>query len=275
MYYCQFCGKPFKRKSSCTQHEKYYCISNPDRLFIKKATAYRDHKKVACKICGHLFDVANIKKHENSCGKIDQQYHITHEGLNCVFCGKLCKNKNSLAQHEIRCRENPNRKDFNNLADYVIREAVDTKTVRYQKCQDTLRKRIAEGEISYDNNVRCKYKFGTYKGYHCDSSWELAFVIYNLDHGINFIRNTDNFPYFYKGTLHQYYPDFIIDNTYYEIKSYIDERVICKNRDFPKDKTLVILDQEKIQPYLNYCETTYGKDFINLYDRSSPSWLDY
>ena len=28
--------------------------------------------------------------------------------LNCQYCGRECKNKNSLAQHEIRCKENPN-----------------------------------------------------------------------------------------------------------------------------------------------------------------------
>lgn len=27
----------------------------------------------------------------------------------CKYCGKECKNKNSLAQHEIRCKYNPNR----------------------------------------------------------------------------------------------------------------------------------------------------------------------
>lgn len=27
----------------------------------------------------------------------------------CQYCGKECKNKNSLAQHEIRCKQNPNR----------------------------------------------------------------------------------------------------------------------------------------------------------------------
>ena len=27
----------------------------------------------------------------------------------CKYCGKECKNKNSLAQHEIRCKQNPNR----------------------------------------------------------------------------------------------------------------------------------------------------------------------
>lgn len=26
----------------------------------------------------------------------------------CKYCGRICKNKNSLAQHEIRCKENPN-----------------------------------------------------------------------------------------------------------------------------------------------------------------------
>lgn len=30
----------------------------------------------------------------------------------CKYCGKECKNKNSLAQHEIRCKENPNRLHF-------------------------------------------------------------------------------------------------------------------------------------------------------------------
>lgn len=36
----------------------------------------------------------------------------------CKFCGKECKNLNSLAQHEIRCPKNPNRKDYNKLGDF-------------------------------------------------------------------------------------------------------------------------------------------------------------
>ena len=27
----------------------------------------------------------------------------------CKYCGKICKNQNSLTQHEIRCKENPNK----------------------------------------------------------------------------------------------------------------------------------------------------------------------
>lgn len=32
----------------------------------------------------------------------------------CKYCGKECKNKNSLIQHEIRCKENPNKIDTSN-----------------------------------------------------------------------------------------------------------------------------------------------------------------
>jgi very-short-patch-repair endonuclease len=31
------------------------------------------------------------------------------EKYNCKYCGKECKNKNSLIQHEIRCKKNPNK----------------------------------------------------------------------------------------------------------------------------------------------------------------------
>lgn len=41
----------------------------------------------------------------------------------CKYCGKVCKNKNSLVQHEIRCKENPNKidisKSINNLKIYL------------------------------------------------------------------------------------------------------------------------------------------------------------
>lgn len=29
--------------------------------------------------------------------------------LHCKYCGRICKNKNSLVQHEIRCKQNPDR----------------------------------------------------------------------------------------------------------------------------------------------------------------------
>ena len=50
--------------------------------------------------------------------------------IRCKYCGKECKNKNSLAQHEIRCKLNPNKiKVVSNFIKYNedIRLGVKTK----------------------------------------------------------------------------------------------------------------------------------------------------
>lgn len=119
-----------------------------------------------------------------------------------------------------------------------------------------------------------KSKYGTYKGIHCDSGWELAFVIYCLEHNIKVKRNTKSFPYTYKNKRHDYYPDFIVNNKYIEVKNYISERTQAKIDHFPKSETLVVLLGDKISICLNYCTEKYGKDYIKMYDKDKPSWMD-
>ncbi len=66
------------------------------------------YKKICCELCNKFISVPNYNKHLQShkTGTANKQ-HVTHDGLNCIYCGKECKNKNSLIQHEIRCKENP------------------------------------------------------------------------------------------------------------------------------------------------------------------------
>lgn len=68
--------------------------------------------------------------------------------------------------------------------------------------------------------VRGRCHYGTYKGFHCDSSYELAFVVYCLEHNIDIVRNKTGFKYQYNNQEHLYYPDFIVNNEYIEIKNY-------------------------------------------------------
>lgn len=117
----------------------------------------------------------------------------------------------------------------------------------------------------YKPNSIKKHKRGKYKGYWCDSSWELAFVVYNLDHNIEFQRNTKLFPYEYENKIKNYIPDFILeDGTYIEIKGYVSEEVKAKIKHFPLKLTL--LDKLSIKPYLDYMINIYGKNFISLYE---------
>jgi len=109
-------------------------------------------------------------------------------------------------------------------------------------------------------------KHGWYKGYWCDSSWELAYVIYNLDHGIKFERNKQGFEYEFEGKNHKYYPDFILeDGTYVEIKSVMDDRNKVKIASFPNPINL--LRHAEIKPFIDYAISVYGKKFIQLYEK--------
>lgn len=126
-----------------------------------------------------------------------------------------------------------------------------------------------------NNSPRPQFKYGTYKDIHCDSSWELAFVVYNLDNGIHVTRNNKHFSYIYNDEEHWFYPDFIIDNTYYEIKGQWTEKEKSKISQFPMTENLKVIDSCQIGTYIKYCEDNYGKDFSKvLYDKDKPSYLD-
>lgn len=113
-------------------------------------------------------------------------------------------------------------------------------------------------------------KSGWYKGYWCDSTWELAFVIYHLDHKIPFKRNLEAFDYEFEGKQHKYYPDFIYeDGTYIEIKgrrefSKLDTKTQTKISNFPYKLNLFL--EKEMENMIFYCEKFYGKNFRNLYD---------
>lgn len=75
-------------------------------------------KTTKCEICGKEIRNCNLERHwvshQNNPdyhNKLQTRQSVDHDDLCCKYCGKLCKNKNSLAQHECRCSKNPNKID--------------------------------------------------------------------------------------------------------------------------------------------------------------------
>lgn len=159
---------------------------------------------------------------------------------------------------------------------YERREHETCSEVCYRhRLSNIMQQRVAEvGGNLNPYGARGTAKYGTYQGYHCDSSWELAFVMYCLDHNLDIERNAEGFPYTYHEEEHLYFPDFIVNNIYIEIKNYNTDEVEAKRQQFPDDKTLEILFKPDIKPYLDYATKTYGKDFTMMYDQDKPSWMD-
>lgn len=83
MFKCKYCGKEFEKSSQLGGHI-IWCKKNPNRSGKSNF---------------------NNKKYKNGIRPQD----VIRDDLFCQYCGKQCKNMNSLKQHEIRCKENPDR----------------------------------------------------------------------------------------------------------------------------------------------------------------------
>lgn len=266
-------------------------------------------KKIVCEVCGREISASNLNNHlkihiNPSPSTARNQRHAKrvlcidyHESLNCKFCDRLCKNKNSLYQHERLCKLNPDKQESpfvqwhtkqkaeqipnwnkgltketdERVAKMALtyKERVAAKVIRpsflgKHHTEETKQKlrtqaKAAGGNINPHPNKNCKT--GTYLGVHYDSSWELAFFVYQYEHGKNIQRNKQGFPYIFNNEHHLYFPDFIIDGEYYEIKNYRTEQVDAKTEQFPSDLVLHVLYGRDIKEHLNYCKSKYGKNF--------------
>ncbi len=256
--------------------------------------------KVECEICHKLISKSNLSKHLRGHEKHPEQYlhetqSVQHDGLNCIYCNKLCKNKNSLAQHECRCNKNPNKIAVvvtNSGRSHTAWNRGLTKETdeRVAKASEAIKRRHEAGLYDYSKNKHTqetKEKIrqqklalcaqqgtnlcgkglrGYYKGYYCQSSWELAYVIYNLEHNIVFERNKKCFKYILDGIERSYFPDFYIPatDTYIEIKGYYDRKTKEKEKQFVGK--LIIYKLDMMKPILKYVIEKYGKDFVKLYE---------
>lgn len=109
-------------------------------------------------------------------------------------------------------------------------------------------------------------KSGTYKGIFCNSTYELAWVIYRLDHNLPVKR----FPGYLTDGKIKYYPDFIDDDTIIEIKGYhtskVDEKAALA---IEKGYKIKILYKQHLTECFDWVKLKYDvKKIENLYDKN-------
>lgn len=119
------------------------------------------------------------------------------------------------------------------------------------------------------NKMRRKY---TYKGQNFDSSWELAYYIYLIDHNIKFsYHNHYSIKYLFNETEHRYYPDFIVNDVITEIKNPLLYKRMSENvgslehakyECMLKHNVKIITDCTE---YLNYVNATYGANYLQQF----------
>lgn len=112
-------------------------------------------------------------------------------------------------------------------------------------------------------------KCGYYKGVFCGSTWELAFLVFNLDKGKDIKRCELTFKYNLEDGSHTYFPDFIMDNIIYEVKSREYGSLVEKNEAVIKaGYEIVMIKKKEINPIIKIVKESYKvKNLVDLYDK--------
>lgn len=140
------------------------------------------------------------------------------------------------------------------------------------KCKDPIKELERKQKISKAmkgntnwmfNKHRGGYTFkkGIYKNIYCDSSWELAFVVYHIEHGMHIERCNKYYNYTIDGRTHKYNPDFVTDDGIFEIKGKKDKKALEKEKSFPN---VIVIDSSNIGKYINYVTAKYGHKFYDV-----------
>ena len=210
----------------------------------------------------------------------------------CLYCQREFSNKGGLGAHQPFCKSNPTRVQRPKSPNAHTKKgsipwntglsAANTPTlVRTLETKaklaaissthtHSLETKQRLSEVAKDRNFggyvqgSGRGKKGWYKGFFCDSSWELAYVVFCLEHNIDIKRNTEKRQYIWQGVVKNYIPDFIVQGNLTEVKGFKTEQWLAK---LEANKDINVLYEKDLQPILEYVKTKYGNNFLHLYEQ--------
>ena len=296
-YICE-CGKEFNNSQSFNGHKSHCIVHLKKNNKLEKHTISEKRRIEKLKQTYNYIHLASLEKKKQLLQQwVLEQHKCEHCGKimiekfgNGRFCCRACANahhiseeqkikiskslvnhyKSMTSKHLLAVEQynrNPNRCS---ICGKILPWNKRNNITCCKECHNISNSRKMIDICSQRNESLCgKGKRGWYKGYYCQSSWELAFVIYCIDLGVSFIRNKDGFKYLWKGIQRTYFPDFYLTKkkVYVEIKGYCDQRSKEKANQFPKDKKIKVYCKDDMKPILEYVINKYGKNYVDLYER--------
>lgn len=287
---CKFCGEEFEtgiklggHVSRCKENPKYKEIINKiqqtrqDNLNINNPIEEHICK---CQYCGNDYKVnlrhnTFVKGIYNKTCSVECAHKLSTQNTNWEIA-KQNISKNSKHYSWIKgkkfingqWKDDPNwlpyniclicgNKVYNKKCKYCSEEC--RKIGRHQKLSDLARNHNFGG---YEPNSIKKYHHGNYKGIHYDSSWELAYLVWNIEHNIDIKRCNEVRTYITEDNkIHRYFPDFIVNNEIIEIKGYFNKVAQLKAEQNPD---IHILKHEDLKDIIQYVINKYGNKYWEI-----------
>lgn len=269
---CSFCFGEFSKNTVKGHADK--CCKNPA------------NSSGSCKLCNRTIPISQVY-----CSKLCWDQFLK-QGADCIYCGRMTK----TPKHEESCYKNPKNitkrcLECNEPLELANGWFCNRKCqVSYGKAKPIITDQLCEfgcGKTAQftvtrkrrlcccTNFMNCsnmpshsenRFHQGWYKGIWCASSWELAIVLYLLDHRIPFTRCKDKFTYVASDGKHKTYnPDFKVYSYWVEVKGPRDHNWSRKKQYFPHPESLIVIDGDSMPLIIKYAREHYPQ-FPNLFE---------
>lgn len=257
---CPSCGKIFTKSKyhaknnqccrKCNMNKTY--SENPEKLKIAL-----DKRK---KSCLETYGVENVAQNE----QVKQKYKNTQiEKYGGVGGFSFANEKVQAASHSPEAN--------NKRIETCLKHFGTTHQMKNKEFCENLQKNLLEKYGTVGPVARYKFLDILF-----DSSWEIAYFIWLSDNNKDFIYHPKLFFEYTgdDGELHKYYPDFLIEGKFYEIKG--DQFFNEKNEPYNqykkeywwekynalKDNNVTILRYQDIKFAIDYVNKTYGNKLL-------------
>lgn len=261
-------------------NKKYICsICGKEFTEWRKPKVIREAKSIplfCSRKCQGKYSASKMKTHICSFNKHTK---AAYNNWKCIYCGKIFRTRKEKQTHYKKDHNGITKGAWNKgltketnsslkNASNKLKENFQNNLQKYgwkinPKSTEKARLKQIENYKKNPKQINPRGKAGWYKGIWCDSSWELAYVLWCENNNILLKRCTNSLPYCYKGKLHYYTPDFEINGEIIEIKGYCSDKDKEKIKQYPNIK---VLYKNDLQPILEWVKEKYGKDFIKLYE---------
>lgn len=214
-----------------------------------------------CIRCGKSFQVDNLSKQKccsSKCAHSRDTSGPSQEFIQNKKHDKINKNQEKINLWKI---SKPKCKYCNKFIDvnigYPFRQFCDNSC----KAKYAITFKTIESHLKSTRHGNAHH--GWYKDIPYDSSFELAFIIYNIECLHKKVERFKGYrTYIYNNETHKYFPDFIIDGKIYEVKGQMtsaDEAKLNQNPD------VILVKNSFIDDCRKYCIHKYGKKFWELF----------
>lgn len=196
------------------------------------------------------------------------------------FCSKSCANSRQWSPEDkkklslaLKGKPSPHLgktrgTKINKICQECSKEFLDSPANRKKYCSLTCSRKNAGGYR--ENSGRAKT--GYYKGIYCGSTYELCWLIYQLDHNLEVSRFSGSLEY--KGK--KYIPDFLQNGKIVEIKGYESQQSVDTKTKVANalGYEVLLLRKEDLNSCFEWVKKQYNTSkFFELYDNYRPKYV--